>query len=119
VAAAGAFPVAVAPGGDAARAPAAPLDLETGGGGPREPGAPAPPLLPLETIPYTDRVRGRIAERLIWLLCGVVLFAFASLWRIEPPPAAADLKELLTVLFGPLVALVAAAVGYYFGGKAT
>ncbi len=107
--AAGAVPVAAGP-------PA--LDLEAGGGEPGRAGGRPLSLPPLETIPYTDRVRGRIAERLIWLLTGVVVLAFASLWRIEPAPGAGELKELLTVLFGPLVALVAAAVGYYFGGKA-
>lgn len=77
---------------------------------------PPPPFPPLETVPYSDRIRGKIAERLIWMLAGVILLAFATYWRANPDPA--QLQEFLAVLFGPLIALVSAAVGYYFGGKA-
>jgi hypothetical protein len=116
VSGAGALPRAAGRGG--ATRPARPaLDLEAGEPALAGAGVAAPPLPPLETVPYEHRVRGRIAERLIWLLVAVVGLAFASFWRISPPPAAGELKELLAVLFGPLVALVAAAVGYYFGGK--
>jgi hypothetical protein len=80
------------------------------------PFAPPPPFPPLETVPYSDRIRGKIAERLIWMLAAVILLAFATYWRANPDPAM--LQEFLAVLFGPLIALVSAAVGYYFGGKA-
>ena len=50
------------------------------------------------------------------MLAAVILLAFATYWRANPDPA--QLQEFLAVLFGPLIALVSAAVGYYFGGKA-
>lgn len=78
--------------------------------------APASPFPPLETVPYSDRIRGKIAERLLWMLAAVILLAFATYWRANP--AADELQEFLSILFGPLIALVSAAVGYYFGGKA-
>ncbi|HEX5760737.1 MAG TPA: hypothetical protein VF121_16230 [Thermoanaerobaculia bacterium] len=102
-------------------APAAPVraaaavDLESAGAL-RTPDA--APLPPLETVPYSDRIRGRIAERLIWMLAAVILLAFATFWRATPAAAPGELQDFLAVLFGPLVALVSAAVGYYFGGKA-
>lgn len=93
------------------------VDLETTrAGAPRAGGA--APFPPLETVPYSDRIRGQIAERLIWMLAAVILLAFATFWRATPAPAAGELQDFLAVLFGPLVALVSAAVGYYFGGKA-
>ncbi|HEX9668151.1 MAG TPA: hypothetical protein VGC93_01590 [Thermoanaerobaculia bacterium] len=52
------------------------------------------------------------------MLAAVILLAFATFWRAAPTPAASELQDFLAVLFGPLVALVSAAVGYYFGGKA-
>lgn len=100
----------------AATAPSAPtLDLEINRGGASGPAATLPTL---ETVPYSDRIRGKIAERLIWMLAAVILLAFATFWRAAPTPAPSELQDFLAVLFGPLVALVSAAVGYYFGGKA-
>jgi hypothetical protein len=96
--------------------PSQPLDLETTRGA--APAGVQAPIEPLETIPYSDRIRGRIAERLIWMLAGVILLAFATFWRATPAAAPGELQDFLAILFGPLVALVSAAVGYYFGGKA-
>lgn len=64
-----------------------------------------------------ESVRAQVARALVALLAVVVLFAFLTLWLVTPPPAMGDLEKLLTIVFGPLVALVSGAVGYYFGGK--
>jgi hypothetical protein len=62
-----------------------------------------------------EQKRGLIALILVGLLAAVVLLSFAGLLtsRIELK----DLKELLTVILSPLVALVGAATGFYFGEK--
>ena len=91
------------------------LDLEEG-----EKGPPAPPSPPVVLPPtYPDKIRGTIAMTLIALLTAIVFASFFTIWmgmvfhRVDFK----DLKDLLTVVFGPLVALASAAVGYYFGGK--
>lgn len=69
-----------------------------------------------QTVPYApDRVRAQVARALIVILAVVILFSFLTLWMSSPDTA--DLEKLLTIIFGPLIALVSGAVGYYFGGK--
>ena len=77
-------------------------------------------VLEPSTVPYNsdedrERIRGLVALVLIGLLAAVVVGSFIGLatGTIEMK----DLKELLTILFGPLIALVGAATGFYFGGK--
>ncbi len=62
-----------------------------------------------------EKVRGRIAVLLLALLAGTILGIFLLLWlgTIDVPGA----KELLAVLVSPLVGLVGAATGFYYGGK--
>jgi hypothetical protein len=91
------------------------IDLDQGQKGP-----PAPANPPEVTPPtYPDKIRGRIALALIALLTAIVFASFLTIWlgvvfhRLDFK----DLKDLLTIVFGPLVALASAAVGYYFGGK--
>jgi hypothetical protein len=94
--------------------------------GETEPGETEPQTLDLtgllrpSTIPYSidrdrEQKRGWIALILVGLLVVVILLSFAGLFtaRIELK----DLKELLIVILGPLVALVGAATGFYFGEK--
>jgi hypothetical protein len=59
--------------------------------------------------------RGVIALWLLGLLTAVVIFAFAIFWY-EPDKVTA-LKDLLSIIFGPIVTLVGAATGYYFGAS--
>jgi uncharacterized membrane protein len=61
-----------------------------------------------------ERMRGWIALALIGLLAAVLLAAFIGL--LTATISAHDLKELLPVFLGPLIALVSAATGFYFGG---
>ena len=60
--------------------------------------------------------RGVIALWLLALLTVVVIIAFAIFWY-EPDKVAA-LRDLLSIIFGPIVTLVGAATGYYFGASA-
>jgi hypothetical protein len=59
-------------------------------------------------------MRGWIALALIGLLAAVLLTAFVGL--LTATISARDLKELLPGFLGPLIALVSAATGFYFGG---
>ena len=72
------------------------------------------------TVPYNadqdrERIRGIVALSLVALLAVVVICSFIGLATGSTPMG--DLKELLTIILGPLVALVGAATGFYFGGK--
>lgn len=72
------------------------------------------------TVPYNsdqdrERVRGHVALGLIWLLALVVVGSFVGL--VTKTMEMKDLKELLTIVLGPLIALVGAATGFYFGEK--
>lgn len=91
------------------------VDLEQGQGQKATPAAPPPVSLPS----YPDKIRGRIAMALIALVAAVVAASFLTIWAgtVFPGIKYANLKDLLTIVFGPLIALAAAAVGYYFGGK--
>ena len=62
-----------------------------------------------------EKVRGLIAQALIVLLAVIILFAFITLWTYSS--TFGDLEKLLTIVFGPVIALVGTAIGYYFGGK--
>jgi hypothetical protein len=61
-----------------------------------------------------ERMRGWIALALIGLLAAVLLAAFVGL--LTTTISAHDLKELSPVFLSPLIALVSAATGFYFGG---
>lgn len=74
-----------------------------------------------ETRPYSvararENVRGTIALGLIGLLSVVVLFSLLLIW--VHPDRSKELHNLLVLVFGPLIALVGSATGYYFGSKA-
>lgn len=60
-------------------------------------------------------VRAAIALLLIGLLTGTIAASFAILWI--GPFGISDTKELLAVLLSPLVGLVGAATGFYYGSK--
>jgi hypothetical protein len=75
------------------------------------------PSLGLPT--HSDKIRGRIAAALIGLVTLVILASFVTLWAgsVFKSLKYENLKDLLTIIFGPLIALASAAIGYYFGGK--
>jgi len=72
---------------------------------------------PVEVKTSIEKVRAQVARSLVAILAVVIFFSFLTLWMVTPPPALADLEKVLTIIFGPLIALVSGAVGYYFGGK--
>ena len=74
-----------------------------------------PALGPFSIAKEQEKVRGLIAQGLIVLLAVIILFAFISLWVFRG--TFDDLEKLMTIIFGPVIALVGAATGYYFGGK--
>ncbi len=78
-------------------------------------------LTPPETRPYDpeperEKKRGQIALILILLLVGIVFGSFVTLSFGWVKPDA--LEKLLTVVFAPIVGLVGAVTGFYYGGKA-
>ncbi len=75
-------------------------------------------LSPFDTVPYDpararESVRGIIALSLIALLAAVIIASFVLLWI--HPDRVGELHSLLGLVFAPLIALVGAATGYYFG----
>src|SRR5262249_31059672 len=96
-----------------------PLDLDTaqvppGAGG--EPGPRVPPpgaLVPFDPNPARETVRGLIAKWLILILAALVTAPFWFIaWRSDQANA---VKEILQIVFGPVVALVGSVIGFYFG----
>ncbi|HUF23398.1 MAG TPA: hypothetical protein VMN81_04655 [Vicinamibacterales bacterium] len=96
-----------------ASAPADTLDL-TKDDATRSAGAPPPPATtPYDLAQDQETARATIAYILLSLLGLVIVVSFWLLWA--KPDHAGKLHELLQLVFAPLVALVGAATGYYFG----
>ncbi len=66
---------------------------------------------------FRDQARKSITYWLLSLLTLLFVSAFASLFFLEGKPTFVELKGLLDLLLGPLVALVSAATGFYFGAQ--
>jgi len=66
-----------------------------------------------------EKVRGRIAQTLVWLLVGVVgASLLAGIWLSASPEGKIEtLKVVLELVLTPLVGLVGAVTGFYFGEK--
>jgi hypothetical protein len=90
------------------------------------PESPEPVVIPYDPEKARDDIRGKLALRLITLLTFIVVAAFVSIWLpvliawskggyidISMP-----LKDTLQLLMAPVVGLVGAATGYYFGVSA-
>ena len=73
------------------------------------------PTKPYDPEPEREGIRGSLAILLISLLIGVVAVSFFCLWLM--PEKFENLKGLLELVFGPIIALVGAVTGFYFGGK--
>ena len=65
---------------------------------------------------FRDQARKRITYWLLVLLTLLVTYAFVGLFIIEKPTFD-HLKNLVEMLLGPIVALVSAATGFYFGAQ--
>lgn len=67
-----------------------------------------------DSRPQEDAARRNIAYLLIGLLCGIILGIFILL--LAKTIQLSDIKEFAVIL-GPVVALVSAATGFYYGTK--
>jgi hypothetical protein len=65
---------------------------------------------------YQDATRSYIAYWLLTLLTLMVLGGFGMLFALEEVTFE-HLKSILDLVFGPIVALVSAATGFYFGAQ--
>lgn len=77
------------------------------------------PLVPSDKPydPNEDResVRSVVAVTLLVLLFGTVVFSFLVLMAKLIPFS--ELKDLLTIVFGPIITLLGAVTGFYYGEK--
>jgi hypothetical protein len=71
---------------------------------------------PFDPEPQRERIRGVIALGLLCMLAVVLLLAFISMWLKMDTEA---LRTVLTIIFGPLVTLVSAATGFYYGSRSS
>lgn len=62
-------------------------------------------------------MRGIIALSLLGLLAFVVGGALATLWFDLAPFE--DLEGFLVIVFGPLIGLVGAVIGFYYGARSS
>jgi hypothetical protein len=75
-------------------------------------------LAPLAVAPIPlqrEQRRGQIALLLVALLIAVILISFIMLWLL-PADRFDGLMELLQILFAPIIGLVGAVTGFYYGG---
>ncbi len=73
------------------------------------------PTSAFDPEPQRERIRGWIALALLGMLA-LVLLAFISMWV---GMNAEVLRTVLTIIFGPLVTLVSAATGFYYGSRSS
>lgn len=119
----------IAGGGGAGVPPPPPI---SGAPGAPPPSPPAPELSEAKILerPYKydpeesrDTTRQTITLWLIGLLCAIVVLAFVALFAsgvavgFTGPTFFDGLKKILDVLVGPVITLLASAVGFYFGSK--
>lgn len=86
------------------------------------------PVVQFNVDEAQEKLRGWIAQALVWLLVGEIMF-FLLVALVnglgtggDPSHGAfglkfADLKDLFTIVLTPTTALVGAATGFYYGGK--
>jgi hypothetical protein len=65
--------------------------------------------------PHRERMRGALAIGLVAMLGGTILLGYIALWWDWA--SASEVKDFLSVVMSPLVALAGSAVGFYFGGR--
>src|SRR5215204_7074695 len=77
------------------------------------------PRLSEDTEQFREKMRGRLAVRLVWALLAVVVGTFAYLWfsNLSPTELNNVVPMVGTTLLTPLVGLVGAVMGFYYGGQ--
>lgn len=76
--------------------------------------------MPYDSRPQEDTARRVIAYVLLGMLAGVLLFSFVSLIIAQVTQNKDDIDSLtkvLQIILSPLIALVSAATGFYYGSK--
>lgn len=66
---------------------------------------------------YQDATRSYIAYWLLALLTLLVIGGFSLLFAVPGGATFDNLKSILELVFGPIIALVSAATGFYFGAQ--
>lgn len=107
-----------------------PVDLQMIGGQRTTPPS-DPDTTPFDPSRAREKAREDIAKRLLWCLIGVVAVVTVVAAALALPcyfdtarcqaavPALDAMTKLLALVFTPLVGLVGAATGFYFGEKST
>jgi hypothetical protein len=72
------------------------------------------PKIEEHLLKIREDARNKIALMIVGSLCGIVLFSFITLWVGKP---IADIKEILEILISPVIGIVGAVTGFYFGEK--
>ena len=78
---------------------------------------PPPTLTAYDPSEDREKIRGLIALILVWALVGVLAFAVFSSWIVMEAENRSALMKVLEVVLAPLVALVGAVTGFYYGEK--
>jgi hypothetical protein len=73
---------------------------------------------PYDPAPEREKKRGLIALVLVAALCGIIVLAFAFVFVMPVTTTNIEaLKSVLEIIFAPIVGLVGAVTGFYFGEK--
>jgi hypothetical protein len=73
---------------------------------------------PYDPAPEREKKRGIIALILVSALCGIIVLAFAYVFVAPAAGTSLEvLKTVLEIIFAPIVGLVGAVTGFYFGEK--
>ena len=75
-----------------------------------------PIVIPYDPTKQREWMRGIVAGILLFILGFIVFGSFLSYWLNWT--AREELEGLLTILFAPIIGLVGAATGFYFGAAA-
>jgi len=78
---------------------------------------PSPVLAAYDPTEDREKIRGTIALILVLALVGVLVFAVVSSWIVMNTENRDALMKVLEVVLAPLVALVGAVTGFYYGEK--
>ena|SRR5712691_5226477 len=82
------------------------------------PSAPAPTKTPYDPARSREWMRGLIALILLVILVAVIAASFyVVVFKPKDQVNEALLEKVLTIVFGPLITLVSAATGFYFGSR--
>jgi len=67
---------------------------------------------------HRERMRGYLAPALALVVAGILLAAFITLnLKGSTAVTARELNELLQLVFAPVIGLLGAVVGFYYGGS--